>query len=354
MSTLSVCLIAKNEENVIGRVLECAKKFADEIIVVDTGSTDNTKNIAKQFTEKVYDFKWIDDFAAARNYSFDHATMDYCMWLDCDDILSESSIDLINFYKQNLEKFGDCISAPYKCSNTVTNVVTRIIKRGLCRWAGFIHEYLNYGGKRTELDFEVVHSKPEENTIRDTGRNLRIFEAKLKEGIKFSARDYLYYSKELYWNNRPDDSLEMIKTYFTNSDRWFEDDIQITIIESNILTAKNDNAKAVEVLSNMIGKYGLNTPLLYKAGLASYYQKKYNDAIYYFTPIINKLSWDSKYFVDNYDYMFHALVWISCSYWYIGRKEIGKYYHNKAKLLKPDSDIIKNNDAFFDTVESYL
>ncbi len=63
-------MIVKNEEKVLGRVLESAKKFADEIIIVDTGSTDKTKDIARKYTDKIYDFKWIDDFAAARNYSF--------------------------------------------------------------------------------------------------------------------------------------------------------------------------------------------------------------------------------------------------------------------------------------------
>ena len=67
---LSVCLIVKNEEKVLERCLACAKKFADEIIVVDTGSTDKTKQIAKKFTNFVYDFKWCDDFSLARNFSF--------------------------------------------------------------------------------------------------------------------------------------------------------------------------------------------------------------------------------------------------------------------------------------------
>ena len=66
MSTLSVCIIAKNESEVIGRCLECVKSFADEIVVVDTGSTDNTKEIASKYTDKVFDFKWINDFSVLK------------------------------------------------------------------------------------------------------------------------------------------------------------------------------------------------------------------------------------------------------------------------------------------------
>ena len=63
MISISLCMIVKNEEAVIGRCLQCAQNFADEIIVVDTGSTDETKSIARKYTQKVFDFPWIDDFA---------------------------------------------------------------------------------------------------------------------------------------------------------------------------------------------------------------------------------------------------------------------------------------------------
>ena len=61
--TLSCCFIVKNEEKVLERILECVKKFADEIVIVDTGSTDKTKEIAKKYTDKVFDFEWCDDFS---------------------------------------------------------------------------------------------------------------------------------------------------------------------------------------------------------------------------------------------------------------------------------------------------
>lgn len=74
LNGLSVCIIAKDEENNIRNCLNSIKNVADEIIVVDTGSSDNTKEIAKNNGAKVYDFEWIDDFSAARNFSFDKAT----------------------------------------------------------------------------------------------------------------------------------------------------------------------------------------------------------------------------------------------------------------------------------------
>ena len=86
MISISLCMIVKTEELVLGRCLDSVKKLVDEIVIVDTGSTDNTKNIAKEYTDKIYDFIWNDDFSAARNYSFSKGTKDFILWLDADDI----------------------------------------------------------------------------------------------------------------------------------------------------------------------------------------------------------------------------------------------------------------------------
>ena len=73
MISISLCMIVKNEELVLGRCLDSVKNLMDEIIIVDTGSTDKTKEIASLYTNKIYDFPWINDFAAARNFSFSKA-----------------------------------------------------------------------------------------------------------------------------------------------------------------------------------------------------------------------------------------------------------------------------------------
>ena len=85
--TLSLCMIVRNEEQALPKCLESVKGLVDELIVVDTGSTDATVDIAKRFGAKVYTFAWIDDFSAARNVSLKYATGDWILWLDADDVL---------------------------------------------------------------------------------------------------------------------------------------------------------------------------------------------------------------------------------------------------------------------------
>ena len=93
--TISLCMIAKNEEKHLEECLNSVKELVDEVIIVDTGSTDKTKQIGKKFNAKIYDFKWIDDFSAARNKSLKHATKDWILVLDADEVLDKEALKVI-------------------------------------------------------------------------------------------------------------------------------------------------------------------------------------------------------------------------------------------------------------------
>ncbi|MCK4588912.1 MAG: tetratricopeptide repeat protein [Nanoarchaeota archaeon] len=92
---LSLCMITKNEEEFLEKCLNSVRGLVDEIIIVDTGSSDKTKEIAASFDAKVFDFKWCDDFSAARNESLKHATGDWVLVLDADETLAEKDKEKI-------------------------------------------------------------------------------------------------------------------------------------------------------------------------------------------------------------------------------------------------------------------
>lgn len=91
MSTLSVCLIVKNEAKYLRNCLSSVQKIADQIVVVDTGSDDDSIPIAQSFKARIEQFEWIDDFAAARNKSLDLASADWILHIDADETLDEDS-----------------------------------------------------------------------------------------------------------------------------------------------------------------------------------------------------------------------------------------------------------------------
>ena len=108
MNEISIAMIVKNEEKILDNTLRALKdnEFND-IVIVDTGSTDKTKEIAKKYTNKVYDYKWDNDFSRARNYSLTKTDNDLVLIVDADEILKSLDKDrLIRMAIQNKDKVG--------------------------------------------------------------------------------------------------------------------------------------------------------------------------------------------------------------------------------------------------------
>lgn len=102
---VSVCIIAKNEENFIEDCLKHLLPYGMEIIVADTGSTDRTKEIAQKYADKVVDFEWIDDFAAARNYCASFASNNWILAIDCDEIVQSVDIRILRMLMQKHARY---------------------------------------------------------------------------------------------------------------------------------------------------------------------------------------------------------------------------------------------------------
>ncbi|NYC11165.1 glycosyltransferase involved in cell wall biosynthesis [Clostridium beijerinckii] len=122
-------MIVKNEEDVIANCLESVKDIVDEMIIVDTGSDDKTKKIVKRYTDKIYDFKWIDDFSAARNFAFSKATKDYILWLDADDVVLPEDGEKFKDLKETLDPTVDSVTAKYNTAFDEYGNVTASYRR---------------------------------------------------------------------------------------------------------------------------------------------------------------------------------------------------------------------------------
>ena len=146
MATISLCMIVKDEESVLARCLDSVQGIADEIVVVDTGSSDRTKEIAAAYGQ-VMDFAWCDDFAAARNFAFAQATKDYIMWLDAYDVIAPADRGRFLALKARLDGTADVVMLPYHIAfdeqgqPSFVYYRERLIRRAAgLRWEGAVHE----------------------------------------------------------------------------------------------------------------------------------------------------------------------------------------------------------------------
>jgi glycosyltransferase involved in cell wall biosynthesis len=227
-------MIVKNEEKNLGRCLESVKDIVDEIIIVDTGSTDSTVEIARNYGAKVLFYKWNDNFSAARNYSLEHASGDWILIMDADDELEQSDKSkLLNlmankhvdvYFMQTLNYVGNEPGLDAVCSLNV-----RLIRnyRGY-RFEGEIHEQITNvnpdtgkGRIRSERVRFRHHGYLNQNIIEKNkrNRNIKILERVLRNnpddaftlfnvGNEYSALGNhikaLEYYKRAYSNFRPD------------------------------------------------------------------------------------------------------------------------------------------------------
>lgn len=182
MPTVSLCMIVKDEEKWLGPCLESVKGVVDEIVVVDTGSSDGTKALAESFGAQVHDFTWIDDFSAARNFAFSKATKDFVLWLDADDRLdgaeklkpflrdlSPQYGGVLMQYFYGFDEFGNC---------TALHMKNRVVRNdGNFTWKGRIHEDLiptMSTNVTSTVDVAVYHRATGERVAKSSERNLRV------------------------------------------------------------------------------------------------------------------------------------------------------------------------------------
>lgn len=147
MTPVSVCIIARNEENKIARCLESLLPFSFEIIVVDTGSTDRTKEVASKYTKSIYDFTWTDDFSEARNFSISKASYDWIFMIDCDEAVKSLDLEELNYFRLNLPSAvgsvnRENLSGSAENPEYYTDRTERFFNRRLYTYTGMIHEQL--------------------------------------------------------------------------------------------------------------------------------------------------------------------------------------------------------------------
>lgn len=256
--TLSLAMIVKNEAENLPRLFASIDGCFDDIHITDTGSTDNTVEVAKKLGAKVHHFKWCDDFAAARNASFEPVKTDYVMWLDGDDIL-ENKEGFKNF-KNDAMGLADYWIATYHysydqkdkpiCSFARERVFR--VDRGF-KWKYFIHEGVipltQFGPPKIDYSpvWSVKHMRTELDLQKDKSRNLSIFKKHLNN---LDSRMQYYYGKELFENQQQADSVHWFGEALKDDKLEMHDRLLCMQYLCYAYIQCNQFVKAVEIATN--------------------------------------------------------------------------------------------------------
>ncbi len=357
MITLSVCMIVKNEHDTLARCLDCASKIADEIIVVDTGSTDDTKDIALKYTHKVYDFNWVDDFSKARNFSFSKATKEYIMWLDADDVILDEDIFKMQKLKETLDKNIDMIMIKYNLNldgngiPALTYYRERIVKREKeYKWISPIHEVIPRNGNVIYEDICITHKKIHPSS---PDRNLKIFEKMKKENYPFDARQSFYYARELMYAKRYDDAILEYTKFLNRNDAWNENKISACLDLSDIYSSLNNKDAALKWLFYTM-KYEL--PRAETCSKIAWYfilNEKWHIAIYWLNQALNdtlNINNGGFYIKDYYDFI--PYINLGYCYYNLNNIDLAIYYNELAGKIKPTNETyLKNKEIYIQKKE---
>ncbi len=220
MITISLCMIVKNEEKILARCLDSVADLCEEIIIVDTGSTDRTKDIAGKYTDRIFDFPWIDDFSAARNFAFSKATQEYIYSADADEVLDEENrqrfrvmkeamlpeIEIVQMKYANQMRFGTVYNFDEEYRPKLFKRLREFV------WTEPIHETVRLDPVVYDSDVVIMHLPESSHAKRD----LANFHRHVSEGYRLPRRLHNMYARELLMAGDQED-LARASAFFQQS-----------------------------------------------------------------------------------------------------------------------------------------
>ena len=296
--TLSLCMIVKDEEEHLPNALNSIKDAVDEIIIVDTGSTDNTIEIARSFGAKVYHYEWNNNFASARNEALKYATCDWILSMDADD---EMNADDIRRLKEVLSEtdalgfaipiFSEIYDRQTNMKNTTVNYLVRIFKNDpQIRFSRRIHEFVDQsiydiGGKIEILEIPVFHRGYIDVEIlnKKLERNKRLLEVALEENPE--DHSLLVYMGKTYME---ENELDKAEEYYRRAINIVETSnkryaslffLQTAYIDlGNLLVQKERFEEAIEYFNKAIAIDPNFPDTYYHIGMAYYNKGRFEEA----------------------------------------------------------------------------
>ena len=357
MVNISLCMIVRDEEKVLGRCLDSIVDLVDEIIIVDTGSVDKTKKIAEKYTDKIYDFPWCDDFSAARNFAFSKGTGAYLMWMDADDVFPVSEKRKLFDLKEELEKDPcDVVMMIYdagfgeKGNPSFSYYRERLIRNCTkAKWQGCVHEVIVPFGV---VRWKEIHIEHQKESTEYSDRNLKIYEKILLERRYLDVREQFYYGRECFYHRKYGKAAEVFAKFLKEPTAWLENKLEAVRFLSYSLQALGKTEEAFDVLLQGLRLAPPTGEHCCDLGRYFYEKEEWENAIFWYENALHAEKRTEKgAFVQEECYGYLPCIQLCVCYDRIGDGKRAKMYHEIAEVLHPESEAVQKNRIYFSAKE---
>lgn len=335
-------MIVKNEEKCIERCLTSVQGIVDEIIIIDTGSTDSTISIARKYTEKIYSFKWVNDFSAARNESIKYATSEYILVLDADEHLEEGTNiqkDLIKNYDYYVFNINNQMTMGRSFNHTAVRLFRNHIN---LYYENRLHEHLNIIETDTKYisgvsDCLIYHAGYADETLLEEkkyNRNLPLMELEVKE--KPTPYNLFNMGKTYFGIEEYKKSIDYFKLAFPKS----QDKVFLPELLTKLAYALSEFGQAEEglaILKDATVLYPQETEMKYIQGLIYIKAGYYKDAEECFLKCLVMGDQGSVITEGSGSYMAH----LQLAELYESDGELDKSYTERLKAMEIKGDSIQ-------------
>lgn len=352
--TLALTMIVKNESDVLARVLDGVRGVVDEIVIVDTGSTDATADVARRYTDKVYDFEWRDDFSAARNYALSKTSADYFLWLDADDVVPKRTARGIAELKKTLSPDVDVVMLPYvlardgKGKPSFSFYRERIVRnRPDFTWRGKVHEAVDMHGNISYAELPIDHAKPSGRTSGT--RNLDIYLKMLARGESLTPRERYYYARELFSNDRTREAAAELELFISGAGGFTVNKADACVMLSRCYAKLNRPRDALDAALAACRFTAPTSEACCEIGSRFFELGDLHAAAFWYESALRvKPDTKSGAFVCS-DYRgIIPLVWLTVCYDRLGDIRSAYGYHRRAVRIAPDHPSVVQNSRYFE------
>ncbi|MCZ1264088.1 glycosyltransferase [Paenibacillus tundrae] len=349
--TVALCMIVKNEQDVLRRCLDSVQNKVDQIVIVDTGSTDETVSIAKEYTKDLFHMEWVNDFSVARNTSLKYAVTDYILVLDADEYLEES-VDLLSELESEADYYYTKIYNLKTGDRKTVHRSIRLFRNSVgLHYKNRLHEHLNTMEK-TELiaggqtDFNIMHTGYTEEMLTErkkAKRNFLLMKAEVEENA--SAYNLFNMGKTYLSMDEPQKAIQYFKeAYSMGKEMSFAPELINYLCQS--LGELKKYEEALVILNEAVEIYPREVDLFHIQAVFYMEIYYYKDAIRCMKNCLEIGDQGIAYSEGSGSYIAHFRL----AEWYTSRNELTKGYEHILQAVHQKSDFVAFIIKYFEIV----